>query len=128
MVEALFPNYVFARFVLQTSLDEVRYTPGVNTVVHFGDRYPVVAEEEIAALREQFGTGGARPVEELEPGQKVRIVGQAFVGLSGVVGECMSAKRRVNVLIELLGRTTLVELNMDSVVAEGHPRDRLAHA
>lgn len=129
VVEALFPNYVFARFDLRESLDLVRYAQGVSTVVHFGHRYPMIPEAEIDGLRERFdGADEVKAVEELSPGQRVRIIGRAFVGVSGVVSEYMSARQRVNVLIEMLGRTTMVELGVDSVVAEGHPRDRLAIA
>src|SRR2546423_14323598 len=36
--ESLFVNYMFARFVIATTLERVRYTPSVKTVLHFGDR------------------------------------------------------------------------------------------
>src|SRR5437867_9199724 len=37
--EALFPNYLFARFDWHTSLRRVHHAPGVAGVIHFGDRW-----------------------------------------------------------------------------------------
>ena len=125
VTEPLFPNYIFARFVLREKLDEVRYTQGVSTVVQFGRKYPVISDMEITALKEQFGGAGIREFDGLERGEEVRIVGKAFVGLRGVVNEYMPARQRVSVLVDLLGRTTLVELNLDSVVSDVHPRESL---
>src|SRR5579859_3796038 len=43
-VESLFPNYVFARFVLETVWEKIAYTPGINAVLRFGGRVPEVPE------------------------------------------------------------------------------------
>ena len=44
VTEALFPNYLFARFDWKTSLARVHYAPGVSGVVHFGIKWPTVPE------------------------------------------------------------------------------------
>src|SRR2546422_7458786 len=36
--ESLFPNYLFAHFVLESMLEKVRYRPAVKAVLQFGDR------------------------------------------------------------------------------------------
>src|SRR5262249_5881813 len=38
--ESVFPNYLFARFVLERKLETVRFTIGVAKVVHFGEMVP----------------------------------------------------------------------------------------
>ena len=44
-VEAMFPNYLFARFALREHQTMVRYSPGVSGIVHFGQHIaPVRAE------------------------------------------------------------------------------------
>jgi transcriptional antiterminator RfaH len=49
--EALFPNYLFARFDLSFSLRKVKSARGVRDAVHFGDRWPTVPQEAIDELR-----------------------------------------------------------------------------
>ena len=43
--EALFPNYLFARFDLAACLRRVCHARGVRGVVHFGERWPIVPED-----------------------------------------------------------------------------------
>src|ERR1019366_10115934 len=53
--EALFPNYLFARFDLAACLRQVCSSRGVRGVVHFGDRWPVVPEAVIEELHATLG-------------------------------------------------------------------------
>jgi len=55
VTEALFPNYLFARFDWKTSLTRVHYSPGVSGVVHFGSRWPTVPERSIEEIRAMLG-------------------------------------------------------------------------
>ena len=48
--EALFPNYLFARFDWETLLRRVHAAPGVSGVIHFGERWPTVPDEVMAEL------------------------------------------------------------------------------
>lgn len=38
VTEAMFPNYLFARFDWQSALARVHYAPGVSGIVHFGNK------------------------------------------------------------------------------------------
>src|ERR1041385_5012998 len=53
--EALFPNYLFARFDWHASLRRVHHAPGVSNVVHFGQRWPTISDNVMADLRRLFG-------------------------------------------------------------------------
>jgi len=113
MTEALFPGYFFARFEPRASLCLVRSARGVRGIVHFGDKYPLVAEATIAQLRECMGPGEVETVSPvLEIGSAAPIVGGAFQGLQCVVHRFLPAQQRVTVLLEMLGQTTLVELHL----------------
>jgi transcriptional antiterminator RfaH len=115
--ESLFPNYLFARFDWRTSLRAIHHAPGVAGVVHFGSRWPTIPEAVIEELRATVGDAGVRIVgETLEPGDAVRISGGAFHGLEAVVTRVLPARARVAVLLEFLGRQTMVEVKVDSVV------------
>src|SRR5712664_1504893 len=50
--ESLFVNYLFARFVIETTLERVRYTPSVKTVLQFGERIATIPDVVIEELRQ----------------------------------------------------------------------------
>jgi len=126
VTEALFPNYLFARFNWSTALRMVHHTPGVGGVVHFGTRWPTVADDVIEDLRRLFG-GEQLHVIPAEPkvGDAVQIVGGVFHELQAVVTQVMPARERVTVLLEFLGRQTAVELPLSNVIREGSERGRV---
>jgi transcriptional antiterminator RfaH len=49
--EALFPNYLFARFNLLHSFRQVHHAHGAQGIVHFGAHWPVIADSLIEELR-----------------------------------------------------------------------------
>src|SRR5258708_3629976 len=55
--EALFPNYLFARFDLAEHLRKLHHTRGVRGVIHFGDQWPTIPDPVIAELRASLGDG-----------------------------------------------------------------------
>jgi len=117
--EALFPNYLFARFDLAACLRRICHTRGVRGVVHFGDRWPVVPQAVIEELRATLGTDRVHEIrEELHPGEAVQIAGGVFHGLRAVVTRVMPSRERVAVLVEFLGRQTTVELPGEAVVRD----------
>jgi transcriptional antiterminator RfaH len=117
--EALFPNYVFARFDLAACLRGVCHTRGVRGVVHFGDRWPIVPEAIIEELRATLGADRVRVIgEELQPGEAVQIAGGVFHGLRAVITRVMPSRERVAVLLEFLGRQTAVELPGEAVIRD----------
>lgn len=114
--ESLFPNYIFARFDIWTDLDTVQYTPGISQVIHFGRRYPIVDDGEITELRRHFKDDLPKWCGcTLREGDEVTLTEKPFSGMKAVISRVLPAKQRVQVLIELLGRTTQVDLAMHSV-------------
>jgi transcriptional antiterminator RfaH len=126
VTEALFPNYLFARFNWKTALRLVQSTPGVGGVVHFGPRWPTVADDVIEELRRLFG-GEQLHVISREPkaGDPVQIAGGVFHDLRAVVTQVMPARERVTVLLDFLGRQTAVELPLSNIIREGNGRGRV---
>jgi transcriptional antiterminator RfaH len=116
-VQALFPGYLFARFDPRQSMLHVRAVPGVQTVVSFGTRVPCIPPETIAELRNHFDTEEFREVvEEIESGDEVAIAGGPFHGLTAAVINVRSPSGRVQVLLEMLGRCTPVELPREQLI------------
>src|SRR5712664_3467480 len=84
--EALFPNYLFARFDLTTCLRRVHHARGVRGVVHFGERWPAIPDALIEELRATVCSDQIHLIpQELEPGDSVMISGGAFHDLRAVV-------------------------------------------
>lgn len=124
--EALFPNYLFARFNWKTALRVVHHTPGVAGVVHFGTRWPTIADDVIEELRRLFGSEQIHVISnEPKVGDAVQVVGGVFHDLQAVVTRVMPARERVTVLLEFLGRQTAVELSLGSVIRAGNERGRV---
>jgi transcriptional antiterminator RfaH len=115
--EALFPTYLFARFDLAALLQSVDCAPGIRGVVRFGQHCPFIPEDIIRALQAGFGPNEVRVLDHgLHPGQTVRLAGGAFHGLEGVVTRVVPARERVVLLLEFLGRQTMVEVEAAGVV------------
>ena len=117
--EALFPNYLFAQFEFERWFDSVKFASGVRTIVNFGRKFPTVPDEVVGQLREQFDDGELRVIcHEPEVGESVEIVEGPFAGMQALVERVMPASQRVKVLLDVLGRSTGVELGLESVLPE----------
>jgi transcriptional antiterminator RfaH len=124
--EALFQNYLFARFDLAVCGRRIRHAHAILDVVHFGARYPIIPETVIKELRDAVGPDETRMVSNLfDPGEQVRIAGGPFHDLEAVVVRSMPSQQRVAVLLEFLGRQTTVEIP-DNQLTSVVERARLA--
>ncbi|MGH7943303.1 MAG: transcription termination/antitermination protein NusG [Limisphaerales bacterium] len=119
VIEPLFPCYIFIRCVLESSLSDIQHTGGVNAMVRFGQKIPTVDEARIEELQECFTAGAPMDVESrLAPADEVRIVEGVFAGIRAFVLRVMPARMRVQVLLDILGRPTPVEVDRTSVILE----------
>lgn len=118
-VEPLFPCYIFVRCVIQDWLDEIKYTTGVSSLVRFGDRNPTVPDAVIAELQACFEAAEPMMVSDhLLPGNRVIIGDGAFAGMQAFVLRLLPARQRVEVLLDILGRPTPVEVDRNAVALE----------
>lgn len=118
-VEPLFPCYIFVRCDPEFRIQDVQYTTGVSSLVHFGQKIPIIPDSVIEDIRECFPGESPIAVEDgLSPGAEVKIASGAFLGSCAIVLQVMPSKRRVQVLLDILGRPTLTEVDRSSVVSE----------
>ena len=123
VTEALFPNYLFARFDWHNALRQVQAARGVSRVVHFGDRWPVIETAIIAELQSAFGADELHTISsELLPGDVVQIAEGSLRGLHAVISRVMPSRERVAVLMDFLGRQTTIEVSAKAVIKEGNAR------
>ena len=81
VTEAMFPNYLFARFDWKASLTRVHYAPGVSSVVHFGDKWPTVPDSMIEEIRSSLGDKGVHLLQnDPQVGEEVELADPAFIG------------------------------------------------
>jgi transcriptional antiterminator RfaH len=119
IVEPLFPCYIFVRCVLEEHFSDVRHASGISSVVHFGHKIPKVPDAIIEELRDCFEADDPMTVEDrISPADEVVFVEGAFAGMRGFVLRVMPAKKRVQVLLEVLGGPTPVEVERSAVILE----------
>ena len=76
-------------------------------------------DEVIDDLRSRVGSDAVHVIpDEPVPGEKVSISGGPFHDLQALVTHLLPARERVAVLLEFLGRQTMVEVPVTSVVRQ----------
>jgi len=119
VIEPLFPCYIFVKCLLEEKLAQIQYASGVVGLVHFGGRAPQVPDSIIEELEECFVADAPMPVERcILPGDEVALVEGVFTESRAFVLRVMPARQRVQVLLDILGRPTSVEVDYSSVVLE----------
>jgi transcription antitermination factor NusG len=123
----LFAGYVFGRF---SASDRARVlsTPGVTSVVGFGNKPAAVSEAEIQSVRTLIASGlPLSPWPFLRVGQRVRIEAGPLTGVEGILSQVKDLWRVV-VNVEILQRSVAAEVDRDAVavvspckVEQGHP-------
>jgi transcriptional antiterminator RfaH len=80
----------------------------------------VVPDSVVEQLREATGDAGAELMPILTPGEHVRVVNGVLAGLEALVTQVLPAKERVKLLLEFLGRKTLVEVAAIDLLPDCH--------
>jgi transcription antitermination factor NusG len=106
----LFPGYVFFRLGTRSRL-QVMTTPGVFSIVSFGNEPAPIPHSEIENLRRAVDSGfKMQPWPYLSPGQTITIPSGPLVGLQGIVLDEQQQKWLV-LSVHLLRRTVAVALD-----------------
>ena len=118
-VKKMFPGYVLVEMVMS---DEawyvVRNTPGVTGFIgssgHKAKPTPLLPQE-IDRILATMGMSRVNIESEMSVGTKVTIVDGPFKGMNGVVDNIDMENNRLNVLIDLFGQETPVEVELFQV-------------
>jgi transcriptional antiterminator NusG len=114
-----FPGYV----LVQMEMDDetwhlVKEVPKVlGFIGGSSDRPAPISDKEAQAIlnRVQEGVDKPRPKVLFEPGEVVRVTDGPFNDFSGVVENVNYEKSKVRVAVQILGRSTPVELDFSQV-------------
>ena len=110
-VEAMFPGYLFAKFVYSTQHRAVESSHGVRGILRFGERLATLPEDTVIALQSKAGAEEVVTVDSSPKiGQPVRLIEGPFQGLEVVVTQLLPARERIRVLLEFLGRSMEMEV------------------
>jgi transcriptional antiterminator RfaH len=109
----MFPGYLFARFDYLAFHRRIRQRPGVSGFVQFGDRLALLPNYLISEIRIRTGENELIELNHgLEQGQNVRIIKGPFQGLEALVTRLITARERVEILVEWMGRSLHAEASI----------------
>ena len=93
-VEAMFPGYLFAKFVYSTQHRAVESSHEVRGIVRFGQRLATLPEDTVIALQSKAGAEEVVTVDcSLKIGQPVQFIGGPFQGLEVGRDPAIACKR-----------------------------------
>lgn len=98
----LFCRYIFAHFDATTQLHQINYTRGVQNVVSFGGHPISINDEIIDLIREQVEDGFVCMLDELKPGDQVRVNSGPLQSVIGVFERKLKDKDRVKILLNAM--------------------------
>ena len=119
VLEPMFPRYIFFRpSTPQQSIETVRSTKGISHIVRFGFELGIVSADMVASLREFEVSQNQATLQEMsnfKVGQKVELKHVALGAFEGLIQSV--SKKRVAVLLEIMGRKTLVQMGHHQIEA-----------
>jgi len=123
VLEAMFPGYLFARFVYPELYRRIAATSGVAKTLSFGGKPCVLDESIIAELRTHVSDGEVVEIaSSIHEGEEVKVVEGPFLGVRALVTRVMPARERVAILINMLGQEREVEVATEAVLPDiRHP-------
>ena len=117
-ISPVFPCYLFARFDLAHMARQIRYTPGVSSIVRFGEHAAVVPDCVIDELISRCSEG---PVDLEKPtlalGAPVTVVDGPFHEFQAVFDGYLSGTERVAVLLKIMNAKRRVVMPARMVIA-----------
>lgn len=112
-----FPCYLFARLDFdQMPHSSVAWMPGVHRIIGAGEQPLIVADEVVDLIRRRLAEKETEGYSEFQVGDRVRIVSGPLRDLDAVFDRPASAAERVRVLLDAMGRTMPVEVDVSEIV------------
>ena len=111
-VKPLFPNYLFGRFDIDLHYYQVKWTRGVTKILGFGNGPVPISDKVIEKIKKRMGVGNLIKMEEevFQEGDPIQIISGPFKELRGIFQRNMSDKRRVKILMDLIGVEVPVQI------------------
>jgi len=110
----IFPGYILAEMDLDDTIwYMVKNTPGVTGFVGPGRQPVPISQQDVDVIQQKMAETGdkPRPKVSFETGAKVRIVEGPFQNFTGYISNIDSERGRLRIMVDILGRSTPVELD-----------------
>jgi transcription antitermination factor NusG len=121
----LFPCYVFVRGGINRRLQVVT-TPGVHMILTHGEKFAVIPEDEIQAIRRTVeGSYRVEPHPYLKVGERVRVIRGSLEGVEGVLLRKKNMCRLV-LSVAMVAQSVAVEIDaadVEPVIARDQLRE-----
>ena len=118
----LFPRYLFVHVDCEVvPKSSLLWTPGVVNIVSFGGETALVHQHVIDLIKERSAQFSEHGYGGFKRGDRVRISRGPLKYLEGIFDKPMSASDRVRILIEMLGRTTVCEIEVGALERSREP-------
>jgi transcription antitermination factor NusG len=114
----LFPGYLFLNLSPALELAQVRWLPGMFGPLLFQNQLGCVEDELVEVWKEREGGRGysiPEPKPKMPAGQRVRVKEGPFAGFFGIVLESLPTRQRVRLLLEHLGQSMSVEMDVEVI-------------
>ena len=116
VIEPMFPGYIFARFDPIDDFHLVKYTRGVKTIVHFGEKIVPIHEDLIDFIRSRLENGIATIQKKpISKGERIVVKDGPFKGLTGIFEREMDGKERVAILLDAVQFAATMEIDRDLI-------------
>ena len=110
--EKIFPGYVLVEMIVtDDSWYVVRNTPNVTGFIGTGTTPTPIADEEIEALQKRMGVNEPEYTLDVGVGDSVTITDGPFKNREGKVSKVDQDRGKIQVLVNVFGRETPVELD-----------------
>ena len=120
LFEPMFPRYIFFRpGKPEQSIAAVRSTKGVATIVRFGFEPAVMPDALVQCIRQleqDRSQATLQEISNLKAGLTVRLQHTALDGIEGIIQNV--SNKRVAVLLEILGRPTVIQVEHHQVAVQ----------
>ena len=121
--EAMFPGYIFVRFVYPELYRRIAATSGVAKTLSFGNRPAVLDDLIITDLRHHVADNETVEIAcKIKEGEEVRVIEGPFLGVRALVTRILPASERVAILLNMLGQEREVEVSTTAILSDvRHP-------
>lgn len=112
--QKMFPNYVIVEMVYDDETwSFIKEIPGVTGFVGPGRRPMPLSETEVQNIMTHINSTDEKPRPKImfETGESVKVIDGPFFNFTGYVADINEERGRLKVMVDILGRSTPVELD-----------------
>ena len=124
--EAMFPGYLFVRFVYPDLYRRSAATSGVAKTLAFGGRPCVLDDSIIADLRRHVADGETIEIaSDIKEGEEIKVIEGPLQGVRALVTRVLPSRERVAILLNMLGQEREIEVATTAVLPDlRHPLEQ----